>query len=114
MSFDSFETELKSKKQLTTGITPPKGTGSSALDAFESQMGAQQQSFTERPPQGRDEYIISRKMVKQIALMGIYMIGILWAICFGDCKLALMAVVNITEENKRFYTLVQLKLLFRV
>lgn len=37
----------------------------------------------ERPPQGRDEYIISRKMVKQIALMGIYMIGILWAICFG-------------------------------
>jgi magnesium-transporting ATPase (P-type) len=37
----------------------------------------------ERPPQGRDEYIISRKMLRQIIPMAIYMIGILWAICFG-------------------------------
>jgi magnesium-transporting ATPase (P-type) len=37
----------------------------------------------ERPPQGRDEYIISRRMLKQIVPMAIYMIGILWAICFG-------------------------------
>ena len=37
----------------------------------------------QRPPQGRDEYIISRKMLKQIVPMACYMIGILWAICFG-------------------------------
>lgn len=37
----------------------------------------------ERPPQGRDEYIISRKMLKQIIPMAIYMIGILWSISFG-------------------------------
>jgi Ca2+ transporting ATPase len=40
----------------------------------------------ERPPQGRDEYIISRKMLKQIVPMALYMIGILWAICFGGDK----------------------------
>lgn len=36
-----------------------------------------------RPPQGRDEYIISRKMLKQIIPMACYMVGIMWAICFG-------------------------------
>lgn len=39
-----------------------------------------------RPPQGRDEYIISRKMLKQIIPMASYMLGILWAICFGGEK----------------------------
>lgn len=36
-----------------------------------------------RPPQGRDEYIISRKMLKQIVSMSIYMIGIMYSICFA-------------------------------
>jgi Ca2+ transporting ATPase len=40
-------------------------------------------SQLERGPQGRDEYIISRRMLKQIVPMALYMIGILWAICFG-------------------------------
>lgn len=51
MSFDSFETELKSKKPLTTGTTQPAKTGGSAFDAFESQLGAKRESFTERAPQ---------------------------------------------------------------
>ena len=37
----------------------------------------------DRPPQSREEYIISRKMLKQIIPMSTYMLGILWAICFG-------------------------------
>jgi magnesium-transporting ATPase (P-type) len=37
----------------------------------------------DRPPQGRDEYIISRKMLKQIIPMACYMVSIMWAICFG-------------------------------
>lgn len=51
MSFDSFETELKSKKPITVGTPTTTGKGSSAFDAFESQLGAKQESFTKRPPQ---------------------------------------------------------------
>lgn len=36
-----------------------------------------------RPPQSRDEYIISRKMLKQILPMALYMVSIMYAICFG-------------------------------
>lgn len=36
-----------------------------------------------RPPQGRDEYIISRKMLKQIVGMAIYMIAVMYSICFA-------------------------------
>lgn len=39
-----------------------------------------------RPPQGREEYIISRKMLKQIVPMALYIVGILWAICFAGEK----------------------------
>lgn len=39
-----------------------------------------------RPPQGRDEYIISRKMLKQIIPMATYLVGIMWAICFAGEK----------------------------
>ena len=37
----------------------------------------------DRPPQGRHEYIISRKMMKQILSSSVYTIGIMYAICFG-------------------------------
>jgi Ca2+ transporting ATPase len=36
-----------------------------------------------RPPQSRDEYIISRKMLKQIVGMAFYMICIMYSICFA-------------------------------
>lgn len=36
-----------------------------------------------RGPQGRDEYIISKAMLKQIIPMAAYMLAILWTICFG-------------------------------
>jgi Ca2+ transporting ATPase len=36
-----------------------------------------------RPPQSREEYIISRKMLKQIIPMAIYMIGVMYSICFA-------------------------------
>ena len=39
-----------------------------------------------RPPQGRDEYIISRKMLKQIIPMSMYMIAVMYAICFAGEK----------------------------
>jgi P-type Ca2+ transporter type 2C len=37
----------------------------------------------DRPPQGRDEYIISKKMLKQFLPMAIYQIIIMYAICFA-------------------------------
>lgn len=36
-----------------------------------------------RPPQGRDEYILSKKMVKHIAGQALYCIAIVYAIAFG-------------------------------
>ena len=36
-----------------------------------------------RPPQRRDEYIISKKMLKQFLPMAIYQIIIMYAICFA-------------------------------
>ena len=40
----------------------------------------------ERPPQGRNEYIVSRKMLKQILACAIYKISVIYAICFGGGK----------------------------
>ena len=37
----------------------------------------------DRPPQGREEYIVSRKMLKQIVPMALYMIGVMYSICFA-------------------------------
>jgi hypothetical protein len=40
-------------------------------------------ALLKRPPQGRDEYIISRKMLKQIVPMAIYILIVMYAICFA-------------------------------
>lgn len=41
------------------------------------------ESLLDRPPYKRDEYIISRKMVKHLLGMSAYMIVIVYSICFG-------------------------------
>jgi Ca2+ transporting ATPase len=37
----------------------------------------------ERPPQGRHEYIINRKMLKQILSSSVYTVGVMYSICFA-------------------------------
>ncbi len=41
------------------------------------------ESLLERPPYRRDEYIISRKMVKHLLGMAVYQIIVIYAIVFG-------------------------------
>lgn len=40
-------------------------------------------ALLDRPPYRRDEYIVSRKMVKNLLCMAIYEICIVYAICFA-------------------------------
>jgi P-type Ca2+ transporter type 2B len=40
-------------------------------------------ALLDRPPQARDDYIISRKMIKQIVGIGLYKMAILYSICFA-------------------------------
>jgi magnesium-transporting ATPase (P-type) len=41
------------------------------------------EALLDRPPQGRDEYIINKKMLKQIVGISLYKVSVLYAICFG-------------------------------
>lgn len=56
------------------------------MDSFASLALATEpptKELLDRPPHGRDEYIISRKMVKHMFIMAFYQIGIMYSIVFA-------------------------------